>query len=276
MNPRRLIHAVTMAAVIAPMAGCVHAAVQVRPADREFERVVSLAQHPLTLHLARASTGRPLLVYATGDGGWRGKDVDVYRQLISYDYPLVGFSAPEYLKHLGKSKTTRPGPLAADYERIITTAKAALALPAETAVILVGVSRGADLAVVAAGQGVLRHELVGVVAVGLTKEEEYVRRFRRRAVGSGPPERVAMMVQLYDYLPRLGPVPLSVIQSTHDNYLPAADARTLFGPDTSRRQLHPIESRNHSFTDARRQLYEMMHASIEWVYRLHEHLEVGQ
>ena len=108
-----------------------------------------------------------------------------------------------------------------------------------------------------------RNHLAGVVAVGLTREEEYVRWYER--IAGRPRARVPTMLEVYEYLPRLGPVPISVIQSTHDNYLPAAQARTLFGPDTDRRQLHPIESRNHSFTDARRELYDEIRASIAWV-----------
>lgn len=230
----------------------------------------------MTLHLNRRphSGTCPLLVYATGDGGWHRKDLDLYREMLSWDSSTIGFSSPEYLKHLGKSGTTRPRPLARDFEAIISFAKATLELPAETPVILVGVSRGADLAVVAAGQGILRHELAGVVAVGLTKEEEYVRWYKR--MPGRPRARIATMMDLYEYLPRLGPVPIAVIQSTHDNYLPAAQARTLFGPDTDRRQFHPIESRNHSFSDARRELYDEIRSSIAWVDRLRKSGVVAQ
>lgn len=251
------------------LAGCVH---RVAPGRTEtplqFDANLMLNEHSIALHLATpASAGnRPLLVYATGDGGWRGKDLAVYRKLVSWGYPIVGFSSPTYLKHLGKSKTTRPALLARDYDTIIAFTKTRLSLAADTRIILVGVSRGAGLAVVAAGQSILRHELCGVVAVGLTKEEEHVRWFRRKRlnrVTSQP--RTLTTVEMYEYLPRLGTLPLSVIQSTHDDYLPASDARTLFGPDTERRQLHAIEARNHSFTDAREQLYEAIEASLEWV-----------
>ena len=73
------------------------------------------------------------------------------------------------------------------------------------------------------------------------------------------------MLDNYEYLPRLRTLPLSIIQSTHDDYLPAEEARRLLGPDSALRQLHPIVSKNHSFSDARTPLYAQMQASLAWV-----------
>ncbi len=236
--------------------GCLQRVPPVVPvAPAQFDRPLLLNGHRLTIHLASpARTGiRRLLMYATGDGGWRGKDLDTYRKLISWGYPTVGFSSPDYLSHLADgAETTTANRLARDFGAIIDFAKASLMLSSETPVILVGVSRGAGLAVVAAGQGALRGELAGVVAVALTKEEEHVRRLRRILVNPAQSrERTPVVIETYEYLPRLGAEPVSVIQSTHDSYLPADAARVLFGPDTERRQFHAIEARDHSCTRRR-------------------------
>jgi hypothetical protein len=230
------------------------------------DQSIVLNDHSLRLHFARGARGpqRPLLVYATGDGGWHHKDLEAYKHLVSYGYPTVGFDAHQYVTHLGRSGSTTPARLAADYERIIHAAKATLALPDEYPVVLVGVSRGAGLSVAAAGDPTLRPLIAGVLAVALTKEEEYVKRIRglrRRGDRSAVPE----MVELYDYLPRLAATPLAVIQSTRDQYLPAADARVLFGADTPWRWLQAIQARNHSFGGARAQLYDAMTRSLTWL-----------
>ena len=216
----------------------------VAPDRGPFDRQMSLNAHLLTLHIVRAAQPRPvaLLVYATGDGGWRGKDREVFSQMASWGYAVVGFSAPEYLKHLpGAMGTTTPVGLAADYAAIVDEGRRALLLDVSTPVILVGVSRGADLAVAAAGQARLQPALGGVVAMALTREEEYVHRRRRPGVA----------LQLYTYLPRLGALPVTVIQSTRDTYLNAHDARELFGPATPRRAFQAIDAANHSCKGAR-------------------------
>jgi hypothetical protein len=240
---------------------CTHQGAAPVAAPRTFERMIQLNGAPLTLHLSAGTPARrrELLVYATGDGGWRGKDRDVFNQLESWGYATAAFSAPEYLKHLpGDDGTTTPARLALDFAHIVDVARAALQMPDSLPVVLVGVSRGAGLVVVAAGQPGLQPELGGVVAMALTREEEYV---HRRLVPD-------VALELYTYLPRLGDVPLSVIQSTRDNYLPADDARELFGHDTPVRRFHAIDARNHSFGGARPELYATLRSSLDWVDRL--------
>src|SRR5204863_7896175 len=130
--------------------------------------------------------------------------------------PVAGFSAPEYIKYLrGEDATTTPVRLATDYMLVVELARRELRLADDTPVILVGVSRGAGLSVVAAGQRLLQPELAGVLAVALTKEEEHVR-FRRLR---HPPNSTgaSLDLQTYEYLPNLDVVPLEVIQSTNDN-----------------------------------------------------------
>jgi hypothetical protein len=226
----------------------------------------------LALHLSRPCAidpEHPLVLFATGDGGWRGKDKDAFAHLVRWNYPAAGFSAPEYLKRISRRpRETRPADVARDYEHFIAVAKARLSLPSSTAVILVGVSRGSGLTIAAAGNRNLQAELAGAVTVALTREEEYV---HHRLRLHRHPERAGDLVMLdnYAYLTRLGDLPLSIIQSTHDEYLPADRARELLGPDTALRQLHPIASKNHSFSDARSALYDQLRASLAWVSRVH-------
>jgi hypothetical protein len=264
-----------LAAVVAVCAsGCAHSIPPLDPnapvrmeTELLFEDGDSLA-----LHLSRPcqlDSARPFILYATGDGGWRGKDRDAFERMTGWGYPVAGFSAPSYLHHLVRhTHQTTPADVARDYEHIIALAKDHIAVPVGMPTILVGVSRGSGLAVAAAGEPQLQLELAGVVAVALTREEEYVHRLRRRrSAPLDPPELV--MLDNYEYLPRLRNLPLAIIQSTHDDYLPAEEARRLLGPDATLRQLHPIRSKNHSFTDAREALYEQMRTSLAWVARLH-------
>lgn len=273
----RAVHIVLGVAAALLAWGCVVGPPPLQPdAPVQFERSIVFYGHSLVAHLVRPCTidaSHPLLLYATGDGGWRGKDLDTFRHLAAWGYPLAGFSAPDYLKHLGDaSDTTTPERLAADYARLIAMTKEALGLPATIPTVLVGVSRGADLSAVAAGQPLLQPELGGVVAVALTREEEYVRhrrfRFRRRPTPAEEAAQEMVMVQLYEYLPRLGRLPISVIQSTNDNYLPAAEARQLFGPDSTYRRFHSIVARDHSFGGARDEMYSTIESSLAWIVQV--------
>ena len=227
------------------------------------DQFVALNTHPLRLHFenSEAPAARPLLVYATGDGGMHRKDLDTYRHLAASGNPIVGFDARDYVKHLGKdTPTTTPERLAADYREIILRARQVLGLDRHCPVVLVGVSRGAGLSVVAAGQ--LRESITGVVAVALTQEEEYVRWYRHLPL---PHEARPVMVDVYEYLSQLGDLPVAVVQSTRDKYLPAEKAREQFGPDTPYRWLQAIDASNHNFSGARTRMYEAVRSALDWV-----------
>jgi Bacterial virulence protein (VirJ) len=268
-----------LAAILAISTACAH---RVPPFDPDaplriegeiaFDRFDS--QIRIELHMSRpcaTDPAHPLIVFATGDGGWRGNDRTAFERMARWGYPMAGFSSPAYLRHVAiPVHETTPRDVARDVARIIMTAKTRMGLDESTRTILVGVSRGAGLTVAAAGEPGLQPSLAGVVAVALTREEEYVHRLtRKRKAPQNPPEMV--MIDNYEYLPRLRGLPLSIIQSVHDGYLPAEEARRLLGPDSGLRQLHPISSKNHDFSDAREPLYLQLQRSLEWVSHFGAH-----
>lgn len=209
---------------------------------------IVLHGHALRLHLVNGDDPRPLVVYATGDGGWHRGDVELFKEVAKLGLPAVGFDARDYVTHLG-APTLPASELVADYARIIERAKESMRIGPDRPVVLLGVSRGAGLAVIAAGEGELGPPIAGVVAVALTEEEEFV---------TGEPAP-------YEYLPKLGDIPVAVIQSTRDGYLPADAARALFGADTPYRWFQPIQARNHSFGGARPQLYLAVRRALAWL-----------
>jgi hypothetical protein len=239
--------------------------------NRHGERIlpITLYQRPLELWLFQPDPlpkGNVLVVYATSDGGWRSLDTEIFRQICQWGYPAVGFSSSNYLKNLGfVSDTTTPRRLVRDFESIIEFAEQQLELPQNNRIVLVGMSRGAGLSVVAAGQSELRHTLAGVLAIALTKEEEHVVPYRKThgvPRGSQPGREKLAIIKTYDYLPRLAGVPLTVLQSTHDKYLSADAARELFGPDTDTRKLVAINATSHTFSGGRETLYQWVKSTL--------------
>lgn len=250
---------------------CVSRSPTLEPGTRAilFVRDAQLGTEDIEVQLVRATgipSRRPLLLYATGDGGWRSADRGLFQHMALWGYPLAGFSARHYLEHL-RFEATTPAHVAEDYGDLIAFAKKALELPGDTPTVLVGFSRGSGLAVVAAGQSGLQPLLGGVLAVALTEEEEYVRGDKTPA-GRDPgnlSDRQLAMLRPYEVLAGFKRLPLAVIQSTEDNYLPAARARQLFGPDGERRRFYPIRAGGHTFAGARGALYEQARVALEWI-----------
>jgi hypothetical protein len=258
--------AIAMLLLVGP--GCAVHGRLFQDGDGVVETLTTIRFHrrPVPLHLARrplSGAAAPLILYVTGDGGWRGADPLVFRALVQWGYPAVGMEASDYLDHLGDlDRRATPGRVAADYRHLIRHVRRPLGLSATTATILVGFSRGAGLAVLAAGQRALRQRLLGVVAMALTNEEDEL---ALETSTEAEHEARPAVINPYRLLPAVGSLPLVVIQSTRDPYVTAAAARPLFGPDTSSRRLIVIDADGHTFGGARDHLLDSLRSSLKWI-----------
>jgi hypothetical protein len=194
---------------------------------------------------------RPLVLHLTGDSGRHGLDLRLFTAVTRWGYPIATLASPDWIDTLPDGVATRES-LARDLDVVARAAARATGVPEDEPVVLLGLSRGAGLAVEAAAEAALRMRLRGVVALGLCPREERV----RGSEGVGRPYRDKTL---------LAGLPLEVIQSTRDRYMSAAAARKAFGPDTDLHALHPIEAASHTFVDGREALLEQLRISLEHV-----------
>jgi hypothetical protein len=192
---------------------------------------------------------RPLVLHLTGDSGRHGLDLLLFTALTRWGYPIATLAAPDWADTLA-DHAAAPQELAADLDFLSRAAAAAAGLPPGDPIVLLGLSRGAGLAVEAASEPSLRPRLLGIVVLGLCADEEFV---HRRGRSSRPYRDKAL----------LGDLPIEQIQSSHDRYMTAAAARKAFGPDTARQRLHAIEARNHTFDGNREGLLDQLQRSLD-------------
>jgi len=226
---------------------------------------------PLELHLATPAVpaSGTIVLFATGDGGWFGAAVDMFRTITGAGYRTVGFSARAFLRlERPAHHTLDPRQLAADYDAILSHARTALAVPADTPVILAGWSRGAAFAAIAAAEAGVRRETRGVVAIGLAADETL-------RVGAddvdddgrdgGAPAHRAGALDPYARLRALAPLRSAVVQASGDDYLPAADAHVRFGQDTASRRFYAVPARNHRFSGGHAAFVTALTGALSWV-----------
>jgi hypothetical protein len=240
--------------------GCQHRPVAdpaaARPSERLFVRLPDLGglkRRSLTVWIARprGAPARPLVLHLTGDSGRHGLDLLLFTAVSQWGYPVVVVGSPDWIEVLIGGWTTRES-LARDLDVVARAAARATGVPESEPVVLLGLSRGAGLVVEAAGAAPLRDRLRGVIALGLCPREDWV----RGNDGAGRPYRDKAL---------LAGLPLEVIQSTHDRYLSAAEARKAFGPDTGQQAFHPIEASSHTFIGGREALLPRLRLSLDRV-----------
>ena len=261
-----------LAAALGATAGCSVASTALHAAPprdtRGFTSDVMLHGTALELHLAvpSALASETVVVYATGDGGWFGAAVDMFQAIAGRGYRTAGFSSRAFLRiERPPHAALNARQLAADYATILTRARLALGVPAEAPVILAGWSRGAALAAIAGSEPDLRPHPRGVVAIGLSADED-LKVDDDDDADDGPgvsSRRGARSLQPYARLHSLAPRRCAVIQAEHDDYLPAAQA--LFGPDTRARRMYAVSARNHRFSGGHDAFVAALTKALSWV-----------
>ena len=163
-------------------------------------------------------------------------------------------------------RSPRVNQLATDYREIIEQARADLHLDDTVPALLTGWSRGAAFAVLVASEPGEQQAIAGVVAIGLSEGEDLRINGAEDETddGSAGVEARTWPFEPYQQIARLKE-PCAVIQSSHDNYLPAARARSLFGPDSASRRFYTIDAKNHRFSGGKEQFDVALLEAIDWI-----------
>lgn len=213
------------------------------------------------------------MLYASGDGGWFGAAVGMFRTIVSSGLPTVGFSTKTFmrLEHRWSNPPTE-GHVVEGYQQIIDGARALLRLPKDAPVVLTGWSRGASLGVLVATSREADPRILGLVAVGLAADErlDIEADSDDEPGGAQVPARLddepeARSVAMYPLLSRIAPRRSVVIQASGDKYLGAARARELFGADSPVKRLVAIGARNHRFGGGEARFAEALVEAVKWI-----------
>jgi len=208
-----------------------------------------------------------LVVFATGDGGWRSVSLEVFDHLAALGYMCAGVNSPDAVKPVKRAGEKVSTAQAAERVKAsFAEAKKEFGLPASTPVIVVGFSRGATLVAFSALHPEIRDQVRGAIALALTREADYLR--------APPAERAPDVqvdakgrIQIYPALKFLGATPVAIIQSTKDPYVASAEARQLLGPDTPTLRLYEVESSGHRFGGATDKMIVDVDDALAWIER---------
>jgi len=203
-----------------------------------------IRDHSLTVHLYGTRGGPPVIV-SSGDGGWVHLGPQVAAMLASRGYFVVGFDVKAYLESFTSGSTTlRTQDVPGDYRALLAYAGRG----SSDKPVLVGVSEGAGLSVLAAGDATTKALLAGVVTLGLPDLNELGWRWKDSLiyVTHGVPNEPTFRAR--DILSNVAPVPLAAIQSTQDEFVPLLEARAVFAHAAPPARFWAVPARDHKFS----------------------------
>lgn len=229
---------------------------------------VAIGARTLDLHLAQRSSitpGQPLVIFASGDGGWFGSAIGMFDTIAAAGYPVVGVSSRSLLRTLRtEGRSISAVHIIDAYRRIIGAARTALQIPSDTAVIVAGWSRGAALSVIVGAED-RSDDISGSIAIGLAAEEDLnVDLDSDDSDGGRPGVRSASQIDTYALLHHI-PRRVAVIQASGDAYLAADRARVLFGADSVDRRFFEVRASNHRFGGGGDAFRTALAQALNWI-----------
>jgi pimeloyl-ACP methyl ester carboxylesterase len=214
-----------------------------------------------TLRIYGTRGGDPVIV-SSGDGGWIHLGPHVAEVLAAKGFFVVGFDVRAYLAGFTSGKATlRPEDEPADFRVLAEFA----ARGTSKKPILIGVSEGAGLSVLAATDPQTKASIAGVVGLGLPDLNELGWRWKdsliylTHGIPNEPTFSTAAIVQ------KVAPLPIGAIHSTHDEFVSIAAVQKVLQSAQDPKQLWIVNASDHRFSDNTAEFDRRLFEAIEWV-----------
>jgi pimeloyl-ACP methyl ester carboxylesterase len=228
---------------------------------QERVETVSIRGHTQYLRVYGSPGGIPVIV-SSGDGGWIHLGPHVAEVLAARGYFVVGFDVRAYLRSFTSEKERlRPQDEPGDYKVLADFAARGLSQRP----VLIGISEGAGLSVLAATEPRTRASVDGVVALGLPDINELGWRWRDALiyVTHGTPNEPSFSSMTI--VRRLINTPLAAIHSTHDEFVPLAEAEKILDAANEPKRLWIVQASDHRFSDNQAEFDRRLMEAIAWV-----------
>ncbi len=259
MSSARLASAVARPAYVctAWLIGCLAATAAVA----QSLETVTIRGKPQTVHVYGVR-GRPPVIVTSGDGGWMHLGPHVAEVLAAHGYFVVGFDAKAYLSSFTSGKTTlKPEDEPGDYRILASFA----ARGASHRPVLVGVSEGAGLSVLAATDDATKSVISGVIGLGLPDMNELGWRWTDTAIyftHADPNEPMFSTAKVIDHV---SPLPMAAIHSTQDEYVPLDEIKRVMAAAREPKQLWIVKASNHRFSDNVAEFDRRLLEAMSWI-----------
>ena len=222
---------------------------------------VSIRGHQQTVSIYGRRGGQPIVV-TSGDGGWIHLGPLIAEYLASQGFFVVGFDARAYLESFTSGRATlKPADEPGDFKVLADWA----AQGTSRKPILIGVSEGAGLSLLAATDPATKTAIAGVIGLGLPNTNELGWRWKDAVIyltHGVPNEPTFSTAALAD---RVSPLPLAAIHSTRDEFVPLGDVQRVIDAAREPKRLWIIEASDHRFSDNMTELERRLLEAIAWV-----------
>lgn len=212
-------------------------------------------------HYAAAGAGQHAKVlFAPGDGGWRGFAIDIAENLSAGGFDVYGIDTRRYLQSFTGPTVLKTSEIASDFAQLAHV----LSPGGEERVLLVGWSEGAGLGL-AAASGASRSVFTGMVAIGTP--EHNILAWRWTDLGAEVTKKLPNepTFKSADLIAKVSPLPLFMVASTDDEYISTDATRALFAAAAEPKRLAIIKASNHRYGGNTEEFFSTLRGALSWI-----------
>lgn len=227
----------------------------------QTQDTITLRGHKQTLH-TYGRRGGPSVVVSSGDGGWMHLGPHVAEVLAAKGYFVVGFDARAYLESFTSGRSTlSPQDEPGDYRVLAEYAGRGSSIKP----VLIGVSEGGGLSLLAATDPLTQSAIAGVLGLGLPDVNELGWRWRDAMiyVTHGVPNEPTFSAAAV--ASRVAPLPLAAIHSTTDEFVPLKEVEALLANAREPKKLWVVPAANHRFSDNLAEFDRRLIEALDWI-----------
>lgn len=209
--------------------------------------------------------GAPVIV-SSGDGGWVRLAPHVAGVLASRGYFVVGVNSKAYLSAFtGSTPGLTEDDVRRDYRTFVDFAVRGSTLKP----LLVGVSEGGGLSVLAATDPVTKSAVKGVIGLGLGDQNELGWRWRDAIsyLTKKAPNETTFSVA--ETISGMAPLPLAALHSSRDEYVPLSEIQRVLARATGPTRLWVIQASDHRFSGNLIEFDRRLMEAIDWITAPH-------
>jgi alpha-beta hydrolase superfamily lysophospholipase len=224
-------------------------------------RTLSIRGHEQILHLYGPPAGEPVIV-SSGDGGWVHLAPYVAERLAAKGCFVVGFDVKSYLKSFtSETQTLRAEDEPGDYRVLAELASRTTGKKP----VLIGISEGAGLSVLAATDPGTKSSIAGVIGLGLPDLNELGWRWKDWVIYLTHKEPDEPLFSAAAIAGGVAPMPLAAIHSTGDEFVPVAEIQRVLENAREPKKLWIVKASNHRFSDNLAEFEERLTEALQWV-----------
>jgi pimeloyl-ACP methyl ester carboxylesterase len=201
------------------------------------------------------------VLFAPGDGGWRGFATTIAENLVSAGYEVYGLDTRRYLQTFTDHPVLTTSEVGSDFGEIARWVRQG----GNERVRLIGWSEGAGLGLVATADPANRALFEGMVAIGtpdaciLAWHWADIAAELTKSMPNEPTFKSA------DFIARVSPLPLFLIASTHDEYVSLETTRALFAAAHEPKRLVVIDANNHKYEGKTDEFFRALREGLNWI-----------